>query len=198
MRALAVVAVAALLLLPAAARGDGCPFADAQAGEASAQQLDLATVCLLAEQRALRGLPPLAVSLPLDVTATKYSDYIVDHQHFDHVDLAGRNVFDRVRADDASLAHGLTVVGENIAWGSYDLATPRSIVQAWMNSPEHRANILYPGYRLVGVGVAGGAPRPGVSQALTYVADFGKPAPGLTFARRPRRHHHHHHRHAAR
>jgi uncharacterized protein YkwD len=42
-----------------------------------------------------------------------------------------------------------------------------------MNSPEHRANILQRGYRELGVGVALGTPRPGLSGGATYTVDFG-------------------------
>ena len=45
-------------------------------------------------------------------------------------------------------------VGENIAWGTAALATPRAIVAAWMASPGHRANILDPRYRETGIGVS--------------------------------------------
>ncbi len=41
-------------------------------------------------------------------------------------------------------------LGENIAWGTLWLGTPRAIVRAWMNSPGHRANILNGGYRYSG------------------------------------------------
>ena len=46
------------------------------------------------------------------------------------------------------------VVGENIAWGTYTLATPASIVSDWMHSEGHRANILDRGFRKTGMGVA--------------------------------------------
>ena len=69
-------------------------------------------------------------------------------------------------------ARGWTV-GENIAWGSLDWATPRAIMRSWMNSPPHRANILNRSFRDIGIGVARGAPVSGVSNAATYVTDFG-------------------------
>jgi uncharacterized protein YkwD len=66
-------------------------------------------------------------------------------------------------------------LGENIAWGSGTLATPRSIVRAWMHSPEHRANILNGGFRDIGIGIATGAPVPLGSRlgGATYTTDFG-------------------------
>src|SRR5438128_1825537 len=70
-------------------------------------------------------------------------------------------------------AHHLRRLRENIAWGSLDWATPRAIMRSWMNSPPHRANILNRSFRDIGIGVARGAPVSGVSNAATYVTDFG-------------------------
>ena len=49
-------------------------------------------------------------------------------------------------------------VGENLAWGTGVLATPRATVRAWMHSPDHRANLLDRRFADVGIGVAAGAP----------------------------------------
>jgi uncharacterized protein YkwD len=67
-------------------------------------------------------------------------------------------------------------VGENLAWGTGTLATPRATVQAWMHSPEHRANLLDRDFADVGVGSAQGAPQAGVEGQAggTYVTDFGR------------------------
>ena len=42
-----------------------------------------------------------------------------------------------------------------------------------MHSPGHRANILNPGFREIGIGVVTGAPEPGVENAATYATSFG-------------------------
>ena len=91
--------------------------------------------------------------------------------------------FARVRVDDYGpgrirSAHYLSgastwTVGENIAWGSYDYATPRSIVRSWMHSPPHRANILRSQFRDIGIGLSRGAPVRGQARAATYATDFG-------------------------
>jgi hypothetical protein len=71
-------------------------------------------------------------------------------------------------------AHGWGI-GENIAWGTGGLGTPRSIVRAWMHSPGHRANILNATFRDIGIGIAAGAPIPHGAAATggTYTTDFG-------------------------
>jgi uncharacterized protein YkwD len=63
-------------------------------------------------------------------------------------------------------------LGENLAWGTGSLATPRSIMKAWMDSPGHRANVVKRAYREIGIGVVTGVPSDRDSGA-TYTTDFG-------------------------
>jgi len=62
-------------------------------------------------------------------------------------------------------------VGENLAWGVGALAEAHSIVNVWLASPEHRANLLRPGYRTVGVGERKGT-FGGYAGAVVITADF--------------------------
>jgi len=62
-------------------------------------------------------------------------------------------------------------VGENLAWAAGTLSQARGIVNLWLASPEHRANLLRPGYRTVGVGARKGAFE-GVSGVLVVTTDF--------------------------
>ena len=66
-------------------------------------------------------------------------------------------------------------LGENIDCATEYLATPAATVSAWMNSPEHRENILNGEYRETGIGVAAAAPASfAAGQAgATYTQDFG-------------------------
>ena len=166
-----------LMTIAAPAHAADCPFADAQAGDAPPADLATATVCLLNEQRAAAGLPALRTSTPLTTTAERYAAYMVSDEHFAHKDEDGHNVVYRVISADPSLADRWEVIGENLGWGTYSMASPREMVNGWMNSPTHRDNILYPRYDEVGVGVAPGAPEPGKDGALTYATVFGKLAP---------------------
>jgi uncharacterized protein YkwD len=65
------------------------------------------------------------------------------------------------------------VIGENIAWGTDYLSTPREIVRAWMNSTPHRKNILYTDFREIGIGVVLGVPDPALGDGATYSTEFG-------------------------
>jgi uncharacterized protein YkwD len=46
-------------------------------------------------------------------------------------------------------------------------------MEAWMNSPEHRENILTRGYRELGIGITLGTPEDGAEAGATYTVDFG-------------------------
>ena len=63
------------------------------------------------------------------------------------------------------------VTGENLAWGTGPYGSARSIVQTWLNSAPHRANLLRPGFRRIGIG-AMVASFQGESGATVVTADF--------------------------
>ena len=68
-------------------------------------------------------------------------------------------------------------LGENLAWGTGSLSTPRGAVEAWMNSPGHRANLLKRRYRDVGIGIV--ARRAGLGRRGRHVhRGLRRPAPG--------------------
>jgi uncharacterized protein YkwD len=62
-------------------------------------------------------------------------------------------------------------IGENLAWGVGVLARARAVVNMWLASPEHRANLLHAGYRTVGIGALRGR-FDGHSGALVITTDF--------------------------
>jgi uncharacterized protein YkwD len=171
--ALACVALA----LPAAASA-AAPCADAgviptAANLASAKQ---ATLCLLNAERTARGLSRLTSNAQLGKAAQGYSANMVRQQFFDHTSPAGVSLNTRVRRGTTYLRGNLRSwsLGENIGWGSGELATPTRIVRSWMASSGHRRNILDRGFRHIGIGVASGAPDDVVvPSAATYTTDFG-------------------------
>jgi uncharacterized protein YkwD len=63
------------------------------------------------------------------------------------------------------------MLGENIAWGVGASGTAAAIVGMWMASPPHRATLLRPGFRHIGVGVALGT-MDGFAGANVATADF--------------------------
>ena len=65
------------------------------------------------------------------------------------------------------------MIGENLAWGSGERSTPRSIVRAWMNSAGHRHNILNGRFREIGIGVVDSSPVSTANRGATYTTTFG-------------------------
>jgi uncharacterized protein YkwD len=135
-----------------------------------------AVFCLINRERVRTGESALRANDHLRLAAQEHSDQMVADDYFGHEGPGGETLVERVRAcgyiDSSRLGYAL---GENIAWGTLTLATPDAIVEAWMASPEHRANILNASYRDTGIGVA-----PEVPSALsdgqagaTYTQDFG-------------------------
>lgn len=171
------VALAALALAaPAGAQADdACRGADVvpEAGRVGATAK--ATLCLVNQQRTSRGLKALRAEPRLRKAAQRYAREMVRHAFFAHDSkVTGSTLESRVRAAGYLRGARSWRIGENLAWGSGELATPRSTVAGWMDSPGHRANILQPAFRQLGVGIAVGAPARGVSgPAATYVSDFG-------------------------
>jgi len=132
-----------------------------------------ATLCLLNGERADRGLAPLAPNGKLAAAATAYSRDLVDGSYFSHTGRDGSDLRDRIEHAGYLPRAGGWMLGENLAWGTGALATPGSIVRAWMNSPGHRENILKADYREVGIGIVTGNPAKGDGAGATYATEFG-------------------------
>ena len=109
------------------------------------------------EQRKANGLPALDSSMVLDAAAeAKLSDMFL-HQYFAHVSPAGLPAGQAGRgvADWAKDQHyEFITIGENLALGNYK--DDKALVQDWMDSPGHRANILNTKYREIGIAVGKG------------------------------------------
>ena len=71
--------------------------------------------------------------------------------YFDHIAPSGLTPVQRIRTTGYIPSSEVGyVIGENLAWGTLTLATPQAIVNAWIASPEHLANILEGKYRDTG------------------------------------------------
>jgi uncharacterized protein YkwD len=112
--------------------------------------------------RSSHGLAPLRLDFSLEQAARSHSGYMLRTGSFAHGNFGGRMAQFRVRA---------SLAGENLAWGAGSLAAPSSVVAAWLGSAEHRANLLRPAFRRIGVGAAIG-PFLGYPGATVVTADF--------------------------
>jgi uncharacterized protein YkwD len=171
----ALLAIVALVVPNVASAATMCADADLVPTSDNGVALRNATLCLLNEERAKAGLKPLVSNTQLRRAAQKHSLDMVRESFFDHTSPEGSTLMSRVRKGTAYLRGALNfALGENIAWGSGTLSTPANTVEGWMESPEHKKNILNRRYRHIGIGVAIGAPGiEGGGPAATYTTDFG-------------------------
>lgn len=102
------------------------------------------------KERLLAGLPPLATSTKLGSSASLKVDDMISRQYFEHTSPTGEGVSDL----GARVGYDYVVMGENLALGSF--TSSDDIVQAWMASPGHKANILNTRYQDIGVSVKHG------------------------------------------
>ncbi|WP_371750105.1 CAP domain-containing protein [Streptomyces sp. NBC_01283] len=111
----------------------------------SAESMAEATVLTLVNQeRAKVGCSPVSGDAALASLAGDFSSDMAERDFFDHTDPDGATPWDR--AEKAGISD---LGGENIARGQ---ANAQSVMDAWMNSPGHRANILNCDYKTLGVG----------------------------------------------
>jgi uncharacterized protein YkwD len=136
-------------------------------------------LCLLNSERSQRGLRKLRSNGKLAKAARNHSRDMVNHGYFEHVRPGGPDLVQRIRSAGYLDGARSWSVGENIAWGTGEYATPAALVEAWMESPGHKRNILERNFREIGIGLAIGAPsgRSGSdfsASATTATTDFGR------------------------
>jgi uncharacterized protein YkwD len=135
-----------------------------------------AVICLLNDERSARRLRPLHSNASLTHAAIGHSQDMVRRRYFAHTG-PGHVTFDRRIRRARYRAGARSKLGENLAWGMGSPSLPIEIVHDWMISPEHRANILDPDFRSIGIGIARGVPVNFASSAAgtgaTYTTDFG-------------------------
>jgi uncharacterized protein YkwD len=166
-------AFALALAAPAGASASACADTDLLPAADTLGRVAASTLCLLNEERAAAGLRPVVENAALTRASRDYSQLMVDQRFFAHESPDGTDVVDRVTSAGYLRANeGGWVVGENLAWAQGVLASPRKVVQAWMNSAGHRRNILSADYKEIGLGIVLGTPYPGPAGA-TFTTDFG-------------------------
>ncbi|MEU4169888.1 sigma-70 family RNA polymerase sigma factor [Streptomyces sp. NPDC026665] len=117
-------------------------------------------VALVNKERAAAGCGPLTEDPQLEDAAQAHSDDMAARNFFEHTNPDGVDPGKRITA----AGYRWSTYGENIAKGQQ---TPESVMESWMNSPGHRANILNCSFKNLGVGVHKGSGGPWWTQ------DFG-------------------------
>jgi uncharacterized protein YkwD len=149
-----------------------CANADLVPDAGNLEQIRAAIICLHNKVRAERGLPSLRGNGRLRQAAEGHSADMVAGKFFEHTTPRGVTMVDRILRARYVRANQGWLLGENLEWGTGRLATPRGAINAWMDSPGHRANLLKRGYRDMGIGISLGTPTGGDAGA-TYTVDFG-------------------------
>jgi uncharacterized protein YkwD len=161
---------------PSPASG-ACAETRLQPKPANLQRVRAAALCLVNRERTSRGMKALAADAPLQHAAQGHSEDMAIGDYFEHDGRHGDTPLSRMRATGYIFSsHIGYAVGENIAWATLWMASPKAIVGGWMASPEHRANILDATFRDTGIGVS---PHPLASLArgqagAIYTQDFGR------------------------
>ncbi|MFE0651992.1 CAP domain-containing protein [Streptomyces sp. NPDC059534] len=103
-------------------------------------------IALVNAERAKAGCGALTANATLNKAAQGHSDDMAARDFFDHTNPDGAGPGERVTA----AGYPWSTYGENIAMGQ---STPEQVMESWMNSPGHRANILNCDFKEIGIGI---------------------------------------------
>jgi uncharacterized protein YkwD len=135
-----------------------------------------AVLCLVNTERAQNGEEPLVPNVELERAAESHGQEMIAVNYFEHVSPSGETPVGRIKTTGYIPSGEVGyVIGENLAWGTLSLATPQAIVNAWIASPGHLANILETKYRETGINVVPEVPASlsEGSTGATYTQEFG-------------------------
>lgn len=128
---------------------------------ADIQTFEREVVRLVNDERVAAGCVPLAQDAQLDQAAEGHSMSMALEDFYSHTGRDGSTALDRI----ARAGYHPEAMGENIAAGQ---PSPATVVEAWMNSEGHRANILNCDFQEIGVGYFYLSPDPGEIRQVHY------------------------------
>jgi len=143
------------------------PLRAATQGSPDALLTKAGTISWTNVQRVDNNLSSLKENAMLDAAATAKANDMFAKQYFAHASPSGAGPSDIAK----QAGYEFIAVGENLALGNFD--GDKALVQAWMDSPGHRANILRSQYEEIGVAVVQGM----YEGHRTWIAvqEFGRP-----------------------
>jgi len=149
----------------------GCANAKAKPNEATVKEFRKAIVCLIQKERAQRGIPTLRKRQGLQSVAQKHSKVMVNQDCFRHTCSGEAGLKKRLVRSGYLKGADAYAYGELIGYE----ATPRRMVNAWLDSGPHRGRMFSRRYAHIGGGAAKGAPVEGKpdSAFVTYTVIFG-------------------------
>jgi uncharacterized protein YkwD len=174
-----LLTVAISLIFASAASARSIPFRSEEvaplaacpgqtAAELSAEEQVAVMHCMTNYARSVNRLAPLSESRTLEHAAEEKSSDILTCDDFTH-EACGRPF--QFWDQRFGYLKGCWKAGENIAWGTGEYSTVRAIFTAWLESPEHHANILGP-YKEIGIALQVGDLE-GNEGAAVWTQDFG-------------------------
>jgi uncharacterized protein YkwD len=165
----ATATLVGVLLVPTAGS------ADTRGALSSESELQSALVQRVNALRARHGLARLRFSNGLGAAANGHSVQMARLGYFSHNSADGASFGTRIARYYGSRGYRRWSVGENLLYGSPDIGAARA-VSLWLSSPAHRANLLSPRWREIGLSAIHSTSAPGVyggSPATIVTADFG-------------------------
>jgi uncharacterized protein YkwD len=139
------------------------------------QSLETGVLADLNAFRKEHGLVPLRLSSALSRAARQHSMEMADRGYFSHSSANGSTFDKRIARFYPMGFHRYWSVGENLLWSSPDVDAGRAL-NMWINSPEHKANMLNPRWREIGLSAVHSDAAPGTysGRPVTIVTtDFG-------------------------
>ena len=139
-------------------------FARRTAGLHDLARVRAAMLASVNAERKKAGARPLSPNARLDRAAQRHAEDMLARAYFAHQSPEGKSVRERSR----EAGYEWRMIGENIAEGQF---TVPEVMDTWMHSPGHRHNILDPGFRELGVGLALG--KSGDGWQVEWAQAFG-------------------------
>jgi uncharacterized protein YkwD len=125
--------------------------------------------------RRAHALSPLRLSPALSVAANRHTTEMGQKGYFAHASRDRTLFWKRIERSYPSSGRRSWSVGENLLWAVPDVDATVAI-RSWLNSPEHRTNLLDPAWREVGIAARHSNSAPGIygGRPVTILtADFG-------------------------
>jgi uncharacterized protein YkwD len=165
----AFVASLAVLALPAPAASS------TSRGTVALSSLESGVLKDINKIRAQHHLAAVRVNARLTAASAQHSREMGAQGYFEHASHDGTAFWKRIDRWYAQGSFHYWSVGENLLWSASEVA-PAVALQLWMNSPEHRANILTARWRDIGVSAVHVSDAPGTYKGLDVTiitTDFG-------------------------
>jgi uncharacterized protein YkwD len=128
----------------------------------------------LNEIRSAHGLPPLTLNTQLSAAAEQHTSEMITDGYFAHESHDGAAFWKRLGSYTNSAKHSWGV-GENLLWSAGEVESSEAL-KLWMESPDHRANILSPDWRQIGIAAVHADSAPGAfgdGPVTVITTDFG-------------------------